>query len=609
MIIKPMRLSMLPALLLTLVAACQDESTSNNLTPNSAATAAVATTGAATTAVATATACTRECLESTIENYLQALAAQDVARITTTDDVVFAENNQLLALGDGSWKTMTGTGSYRHYFADPQTQQVAVISTMRENDKGVIYDLRLRLRDDKIAEIESMVIRTPGGAEAYETLGMPPANFLQSIPVEQRNSREELLALPYKYLNGMENNDPNGDYAFFADDCNRYEHAVKTTNSQPKNVGHTESTTFSTMTCKAQFSGGGLAFVTRIRDERYQTTMVVDEERQTVFGFVYLDHNGTVRYTLRPDGSKSMIPPYFSTPRGLNVGEAWRVRDNKLLEIEMTLTEVPYGMRPQFGQEEDNADWHTNKNLNSNDVRIDANCSRECLNAVTKDFLAALVSHDPSKLPLSQGVRYHENGVELAVGDGLWGSATALNDYQVLLSNPSSGEAGFYGAITETDVPGLLAARLQIRDGYIQDIDVTVMRHEFNTARGGTLSLFYPQVDNMFTPEQFTALDDGLRQQGSQAGMTLEALVAKIPAADASVRNSRILVADIAQGLLLQQSIRDFSNATKQKNGQALDARISGSYSVLTTTLYKMDGDKVVLMKSVNKPVPYQMPF
>ena len=546
--------------------------------------------------------CDRECLEGHIENYLQALAAQDLSRIRTTEDLVFSENNQVLELGDGSWQTMTDTGSYRHYFADPQTSQVAVISTMRENGEGVIYDLRLRLEGDRISEIESMIIRSPGGASRYEEMGTPPENFLTIVPEDQRNTRDELLSIPYKYLDGMEDNDSSGDYSFFDNDCNRYEHALRTTNNEPQAVGHTTDTTFSTMTCEAQFSGGGLAFVTRIRDERYNTTMVVDEERQSVFGFVLLDHNGTVRSITRTDGSRSTIPSYFSTPRSLKVGEAWRVRNNKLLEIEMTLTEIPYGERPQFGLNETGNDWLISRNVNPNGQRIELDCNRQCLRAVTESFLNALVSHDHSGLALSPNIRYHENGQDLAVGDGLWGTVSDLNDYRVFLSDPESGEAGFFGTITETDVPALLSARLQVRDGHIQDINVTVMRHEFGGERGGTLSLFYPQPDGMFAPADFSEMEAELSQAGDSS---LNNVVAQITPIDPNSRDSVILVTDAEQGMILQQSISDITNASSQQR----DPLSSGSYSVLTSTLYKFSEDELKLTKSVSRPVPYKMPL
>ncbi len=51
-------------------------------------------------------------------------------------------------------------------------------------------------------------------------------------------------------------------------------------------------------------------------------------------------------------------------------------------------------------------------------------CDRACMIALTDQYLAALVKHDPAGLPLSQGVRFTENTAEIRIGDGLWVGAS-----------------------------------------------------------------------------------------------------------------------------------------------------------------------------------------
>ncbi len=50
-------------------------------------------------------------------------------------------------------------------------------------------------------------------------------------------------------------------------------------------------------------------------------------------------------------------------------------------------------------------------------------CDRACLNGFVDKYLAAVVAHDPSKLPHTANVKYSENNVMLHLGDGLWATA------------------------------------------------------------------------------------------------------------------------------------------------------------------------------------------
>jgi hypothetical protein len=49
---------------------------------------------------------------------------------------------------------------------------------------------------------------------------------------------------------------------------------------------------------------------------------------------------------------------------------------------------------------------------------IPLTCNRACLEGLIDQYLAAVVAHDPSKLPLSKDVKYSENYQMLQVGDG-----------------------------------------------------------------------------------------------------------------------------------------------------------------------------------------------
>jgi len=614
------------------------------------------------------TGCDRHCLESFIDQYLEALAKHDPAPLPLADNVVFVENDQRLQPGDGTWRTITGLGKYRHYFADPETGQVAVITVLEENGSYILYDLRLAVANKKITEIEAMIIRAGSSAKLLEDLGKPWPEFLETIPIEQRVSRKDLITTANKYLSGMENNNPNGDYSFFDPECDRLEHGIKTTNNKPTEYGHSTDKEFVTMTCRQQFETGFLGFVTRIRDRRY---VVVDEERQTVFGLVVLDHNGTIRKINMSNNRVFVIPPYFSTPRTLQVGEAWRIRGDKLFKIEMTLNEFPYGTRPQFDR--DDGAWLKYNGSNKKIVTSgNGRCERDCLKKQVEDLLQAMLAHDPDRLPLSRRIKYTENGQQLHPGDGLWGTLTKLGDFSLILADEKHGQAGFYGNITETDVPGLLTARLKVSGKRITEIEVEVVREETVGKRGGTLSLFAPRLENQYNPAEFmkTAPSYAVGSDDSSTGESFKAVVdrfyagmrnhdgAKVPFAEdclrringvkitnvsdstapdptvpgyrpfsmscaeqfnagvfnyiSGIRDQRYLVTDTDRGLVMDLVFYDVANPAQpfqvENAGKVkLPPASTGPYSMMTAQIFRIVNGEIAGVESVIRPVPYGM--
>ena len=64
---------------------------------------------------------------------------------------------------------------------------------------------------------------------------------------------------------------------------------------------------------------------------------------------------------------------------------------------------------------------------------------RERLPGYMDRYLEALGANDLSRLPVSDDVRFTENGQELALGKGLWATATSVPDYDYLyVEDPAS---------------------------------------------------------------------------------------------------------------------------------------------------------------------------
>jgi hypothetical protein len=315
-------------------------------------------------------ACDRACLNNFVDQYLDAVVAHDPSHLPMTKYIKFTENGQKLDLGDGFWRTATGRGAYKFYVDDPQAGQVGFEGTMQEAGQPVIVAVRLKIEDQKIAEIETIVGRgqfAQGGAANLEKLGSPRPAFLEDIPANERASRLDLIKTANKYFSGMQQDDGKHDYSFFADDCDRLENGMKTTNNLTPMPGLTASgaprpapspkydpaqhpTIYSAgWSCRDQFQSGLLHFVSLIRDRRY---LVVDQERGIVFSFVFFDHQaGNTRNFETPDGRAVTAGP--TTPFTWEIAEIFKVRGNQLHEIEAVLNQGTYGQGSGWSSWED----------------------------------------------------------------------------------------------------------------------------------------------------------------------------------------------------------------------------------------------------------------
>lgn len=466
---------------------------------------------AVVSAQAQGTHCDRTCLEGMISTYLTDLTAHDPGHLPVAPGVKYTENDQTLALGAGEWQIAGQAGKYRHVFSDPQSGEVAAITTITEHGVKAIYVVRLKVTNGRISEIETQISRDALGASRYEKMGQPEQVWLEAVPPAQRIPRAKLIAQANKYYSGMERNDPKGDYSFFDKDCNRLEDALQTTNVKTGDAyGHSNDTAFASLGCEAQFQTGFLGFVTKIRERRY----LVDEERQAVLAITTFDHNGTVRTLPSVNGKSSPIPAYFDVPRTLHASEAFRLRGDKLYRIEMTLTEVPYGMSSPF---------HSGPPVNlsgpGTNRTVASPCDRACLDDLVKQVLQAMLAHDASGLPLTKGVRYSENGQFIAIGDGLWGTAGKIampgaSDYAALFADPANETAAYWGLTNEHGTPGVLALRVKLAAGQIREIEAIDVREESRGPRGGTMTLMRPPLPVELKIASLGSLDPVFRQPG-----------------------------------------------------------------------------------------------
>ena len=102
---------------------------------------------------------------------------------------------------------------------------------------------------------------------------------------------------------------------------------------------------------------------------------------------------------------------------------------------------------------------------------IPLKCDRACLENVVDQYLAALVAHDPKRLPLSADVKYTENDQAMSVGDGFWKTAESVGNYRHIFADPEFGQVAFMGTMHEAGAPLLMSLRLRIELGRITEIE------------------------------------------------------------------------------------------------------------------------------------------
>jgi hypothetical protein len=105
-------------------------------------------------------------------------------------------------------------------------------------------------------------------------------------------------------------------------------------------------------------------------------------------------------------------------------------------------------------------------------------CDRQCLVTLMKNYLAALVKHDPKAVPFAEEVKFTENMANIPVGDGLWVTASGgPTDFQIYAADPVAQQVACLVVMKENSNQSVLfGARLALRRGKIAEAEHHVVR-------------------------------------------------------------------------------------------------------------------------------------
>jgi len=146
---------------------------------------------------------------------------------------------------------------------------------------------------------------------------------------------------------------------------------------------------------------------------------------------------------------------------------------------------------------------------------IPLNCNRACLENLVDQYLAALVAHDPKRLPLSADVKYSENDQFLDLGDGFWKTVEGRGKYTHIWADPEFGQVAYMGTMREAGGPILMSLRLRVELGRITEIESVF----FKPGGGGPNNI--ASMDAPFKPEDMWFKSIPPAQQMSEPSVVL----------------------------------------------------------------------------------------
>jgi len=148
---------------------------------------------------------------------------------------------------------------------------------------------------------------------------------------------------------------------------------------------------------------------------------------------------------------------------------------------------------------------------------VPAPWTRERLYAVLDQYLSALADRDPARVRWSDAAFVTENNVQLTVGDGLWGTVTALGDYDLRFADVRTGQVGLFTTAQETSHVSGMTVRIAVdRDDRIREVETLIVRQVDEALvfpnprfdRKPVLEAFVPDEQRM-TRERLVAIADG----------------------------------------------------------------------------------------------------
>jgi hypothetical protein len=249
-------------------------------------------------ALAQNNACDRECLQSALMRYMNAVAENEPEDAGIVVGFRQTENAEVKRVGTGTWQTVTALGEVQRHFMDPVSGQAAYFGLVDESGKPAIVSVRVKVSNGLITEAEWYIGRegqagmqgdpAPDGSGAGP---FDPANLIanpppaeRTVPSSERLSRDSLLGVTNSYFDAITAH--SGSVMMIHPWCQRIENGRQITGRElPENSsdGYQGKTN-----CSSGIQTTGRLNIALVTARRYP---LVDEQQQVVMGIAVFLRN------------------------------------------------------------------------------------------------------------------------------------------------------------------------------------------------------------------------------------------------------------------------------------------------------------------------------
>jgi len=172
-------------------------------------------------------ACDRECLRGTLTTFLYALVKHDTSKLPLAANVRVTEDGVEKPLDRvGLVRTVTRLRGYRQDILDERGGMAGTSVVVEEVGAPVLLVVRLKVVDDRIAEIETVATRSRADGLIFniDGLSVPSEGMSYAPRPEQLSSREDAIEAAMHYPQGLNAATTFADVnAPFAANAYRYE--------------------------------------------------------------------------------------------------------------------------------------------------------------------------------------------------------------------------------------------------------------------------------------------------------------------------------------------------------------------------------------------------